>query len=84
MKSSHSLLLAGVALWCVPIVANAQSAAPVVKVANGEVSGAVEDGIASWKGVPFAAAPVGPLRWRAPQPAANWNGVRSATQYSAD
>lgn len=84
MKSSHFLLLAGVALWSAPIAANAQSAAPVVKVANGEVSGAVEDGIASWKGVPFAAAPVGALRWRAPQPAANWNGVRTATQYSAD
>ena len=84
MKPSYSLLLAGAALWSVPIAANAQTAAPVVKVANGEVSGAVEDGIASWKGVPFAAAPVGPLRWRAPQPAANWNGVRTATQYSAD
>lgn len=84
MKPSHSLLLAGAALWSAPIAANAQTGAPVVKVANGEVSGAVEDGIASWKGVPFAAAPVGPLRWRAPQPAANWNGVRAATQYSAD
>ncbi|MGT2515932.1 carboxylesterase/lipase family protein [Sphingomonas panni] len=38
----------------------------------------------SWKGIPFAAPPVGPLRWRAPQPAAKWTGVRDATRYSPD
>ena len=84
MKSSYFLLFAGAALCSAPIAASAQSAAPVVKVATGALSGAVEDGIASWKGVPFAAPPVGPLRWRAPQPAANWKGVRPATQYSSD
>jgi para-nitrobenzyl esterase len=84
MKSSYLLLVAGGALCSAPIAASAQAAAPVVKVANGALSGAVEDGIASWKGVPFAAPPVGPLRWRAPQPAANWTGVRTATQYSSD
>lgn len=84
MKSSYCLLVVGAALCGAPIAASAQAAAPVVKVANGALSGAVEDGIASWKGVPFAAPPVGPLRWRAPQPAANWKGVRTATQYSSD
>jgi para-nitrobenzyl esterase len=84
MKPSHFLLLAGVALCAAPTAACAQTAAPVVKVSNGELSGAIEDGIASWMGVPFAAAPIGPLRWRAPQPAANWSGVRAATAYSAD
>jgi para-nitrobenzyl esterase len=84
MKPSYFLLVAGAALCGAPIAASAQAAAPVVKVANGALSGAVEDGIASWKGVPFAAPPVGPLRWRAPQPAANWKGVRAATQYSSD
>lgn len=84
MKPSYFLLAAGAALCGAPVVASAQTPAPVVKVANGALSGAVEDGVASWKGVPFAAPPVGPLRWRAPQPAANWKGVRTATQYSSD
>ena len=83
MKSSY-FLVAGVALCGAPIVASAQTAAPIVKVANGALSGSVEEGVASWKGVPFAAPPVGPLRWRAPQPAANWKGVRAATQYRSD
>lgn len=42
------------------------------------------DGAASaWLGVPYAAAPVGTLRWRAPQPAPRWRGVREATQFGA-
>src|SRR5436189_4441894 len=34
-----------------------------------------------FKGIPFAAPPVGPLRWRAPQPVAHWDGVRKADQF---
>jgi para-nitrobenzyl esterase len=40
--------------------------------------------VASWKGIPFAAPPVGQLRWRAPQPAAPWTGVRQAVEYGHD
>ncbi|MDR6790005.1 para-nitrobenzyl esterase [Sphingomonas sp. BE138] len=64
--------------------AAAQRDAEVVRIDTGSVRGSVTDGVASWKGVPFAAAPVGPLRWRAPQPAAAWQGVRDATRYAAD
>jgi para-nitrobenzyl esterase len=35
-----------------------------------------------YRGVPFAAPPVGDLRWKAPQPAASWKGVRQATEFS--
>lgn len=66
------------------IPASAQPAGPTIRTDNGTVRGQIADGIESWKGIPFAAPPVGPLRWRAPQPAAKWTGVRDATQYSSD
>lgn len=60
------------------------SPAPVVRTDLGKVQGEVADGIASWKGIPFAAPPVGALRWRMPQPAARWQGVRRTTAYAND
>ncbi len=53
-----------------------------VKITGGEVKGVVKDGIASFKGIPFAAPPVGELRWRAPQPVKPWEGVRIANTYA--
>jgi para-nitrobenzyl esterase len=55
-----------------------------VEVETGIVQGSVDDGVESFKGIPFAAAPVGPLRWRPPQPVAAWDGVRPATEYGHD
>ncbi len=60
------------------------AAGPVARTESGQARGSVEDGVASWKGIPFAAPPVGALRWRAPQPAAKWQGVRDATRYGHD
>ncbi|TDW92337.1 carboxylesterase/lipase family protein [Kribbella sp. VKM Ac-2566] len=54
---------------------------PVVATGNGAVRGVSVDGTYSFRGVPFAAAPTGSLRWRPPQPAASWQGVRDATSY---
>src|SRR5262249_43692508 len=45
------------------------------------VSGTVTNGIASFKGIPFAAPPVGALRWKAPQPVQAWAGVKQASAY---
>jgi para-nitrobenzyl esterase len=56
----------------------------VVATESGRLEGAVDGGVASWKGIPFAAPPVGPLRWRAPQPVATWDGVRPAKAYGSD
>lgn len=62
----------------------AQPAGPVAATASGQVRGNVEGGIASWKGIPFAAPPVGPLRWRAPQPAPRWQGVKDTSRFGHD
>jgi para-nitrobenzyl esterase len=56
----------------------------ILRTSDGSVRGAIEDGVASWKGIPFAAPPLGPLRWRAPQPATPWTGVRDAIEYQHD
>jgi para-nitrobenzyl esterase len=61
---------------------SAQAAGPQVKVAAGTLEGTLEkSGIRSFKGIPFAAPPVDSLRWKAPQPAAAWTGVRKAQQF---
>ena len=54
----------------------------VVSTQAGNVRGSVADGVESWKGIPFAAPPVGPLRWKAPEPAESWSGVRKTTTYA--
>jgi para-nitrobenzyl esterase len=59
-------------------------APPVVRVESGELQGVVDDGVASFKGIPFAAPPVGDLRWRPPQPAPKWTGVRQAADFGAN
>jgi para-nitrobenzyl esterase len=53
-----------------------------VRTQAGMVQGTTEDGITSYKGIPFAAPPVGDLRWRAPQPPAAWTGVRNADKFA--
>jgi para-nitrobenzyl esterase len=52
-----------------------------VKTANGILEGKETVGIRSFKGVPFAAPPVGDLRWKEPQPVKNWEGVRKAVNF---
>jgi para-nitrobenzyl esterase len=54
----------------------------VVATVNGSVQGTVEaSGVHSFKGIPYAAPPVGDLRFRAPQPAGSWQGVRKAQAF---
>ncbi len=52
-----------------------------VKTANGVIEGTEHDGIRSFKGIPFAAPPVGDLRWQPPQPPQNWSGVRKTDKF---
>lgn len=49
---------------------------------TGAVRGAVDGDVVAFKGIPYAAPPVGPLRWRAPQPVTPWTGERPAAEFS--
>ncbi len=53
-----------------------------VKVEGGIIQGAVTSDLAIYKGIPFAAPPVGDLRWKAPQPVEKWSGVKQAVEYA--
>ncbi len=53
-----------------------------VTVKGGVVQGTVEDGVAVFRGIPFATPPVGELRWKAPQPVQPWDGVLAADKFA--
>ena len=75
--------LAAMALLCCAVPVAAQEA-PVAKVTGGSFRGATAEGVTAFKGIPFAAPPVGPLRWHAPRPVLPWAGVRDATAFGHD
>ena len=52
-----------------------------VEIASGKLQGTARDGVLKFNGIPFAKPPVGPLRWRMPEPAEPWAGVRDAAQF---
>jgi para-nitrobenzyl esterase len=76
-------LMVGVLLATVPAPAQ-NGNGPIVRVDTGAVQTEVRNGVLSAKGIPFAAPPVGPLRWRAPQAAVAWSGVREARSFGHD
>ncbi len=55
-----------------------------VETTSGPVRGVTDGSVRSWLGLPYAAPPTGPLRWRAPQPAAPWDDVRDASEPGDD
>lgn len=77
-----ALLVAMLAMFSTG-VAMAKKPAPV-RVEQGLLQGTLVDGVMVYKGVPYAAPPVGNLRWRAPQPPAHWNGIRKADKSAAN
>lgn len=79
MKNKFLLVGMLVSFWSG--IAFAQKPAPV-KVKDGMVQGAYKDGLTVYKGIPFAAPPVGNLRWRAPQPPEKWKGILEATKFA--
>lgn len=60
------------------------NAQEIVTVQTGKIQGVPGQGLIAFKGIPFAAPPVGNLRWEPPQPPAKWKGIRSAANYAND
>jgi para-nitrobenzyl esterase len=56
----------------------------VLKVEGGSIKGLINQDVVSYKGIPFAAPPVGQLRWRAPQPVSAWDGILDASNFGKD
>ena len=81
MRSIAALLTVLFASFGISRVAASQSG-PVVATDSGGVQGTVENGLAVWRGIPFAAAPVGRLRWREPEAPSAWPGIRRAGRFS--
>lgn len=61
----------------------AKQPAPV-RTESGLVQGVAEPGLIVYRGISFAAPPIGDLRWQPPQPATPWDGVRDATKFASD
>jgi para-nitrobenzyl esterase len=72
----RSWVMAGLgSLLCGPAQASA-----IAQTESGLVRGVESEGLVVWRGIPYAAPPIGELRWRVPQPAANWDGESDASQ----
>lgn len=73
------LVLPGTFAWADP------TASLVARTTAGPVSSTeISDGIVAFKGIPYAAPPIGRLRWRPPQPPAPWSGIRDASHFGDD
>src|SRR5215471_16357197 len=79
MNRSLILLLAS----CIPAAVALAAISDPVKIDTGSISGVSgkDPSVRVFKGIPYAAPPVGDLRWRAPQPPAKWDGVRAADNF---
>lgn len=76
-------MLLSVLVLAMSLMSSPTSKLPQVEVAQGRLGGRTTDGVASFQNIPYAAPPVGALRWRPPQPAEPWTGVRVADRPGA-
>lgn len=82
MKFVYSILLAIITFAA--FAYSASEVQPLATTKGGKVRGLAQEGVVSFKGIPYAAAPTGERRWRAPQPVVPWSGVLDATSYGSD
>ena len=73
---------AAAALWLAAALGAGEAMADQVRTRDGVVEGLSEPGVRAFRGVPYAAPRVGDLRWREPQPARAWTGVRKAAEFA--
>lgn len=83
-SSSRAVFVILAFLFAAPAAPAAFSSDTTVKIDSGFVEGVESGGVVSFKGIPYAAPPVGDLRWKAPQPVKPWEGVRKASAYGND
>jgi para-nitrobenzyl esterase len=81
LPSLAASVLLGLTLTLSPAVASAAVDAPLVGTTSGPVVGTVEGGIEVFRGIPYAAPPIGEHRWLPPAPVEPWTEVRDATQF---
>lgn len=89
MLKRRKLLITGLSLVGTLLLASCsqqpvdtQQPIGVVEVEGGVISGVNENNLTVFKGIPFAAPPVGDLRWKAPQPVGEWEGVKETTEFA--
>ena len=78
----RNIIICSLVLLLVPFTA--WSNGDAVQVSGGLIKGTADEGVRVYRGIPFAAPPVGDLRWRPPQPVESWEGVRDASEFSSD
>jgi para-nitrobenzyl esterase len=86
MKRFSSILLIVLILLSTIAVSCAPASVPIkdpIKIDTGLISGTTIGDLHVYKGIPFAAPPVGDLRWKPPQPAASWQGVKECTEFGS-
>lgn len=91
LDSARKIAIAVSGMLCVTVFGGAAAAALVsdsrintdtrVQTDSGQVEGFIKDGVAEFLGIPYAAPPVGNLRWRPPEPPEKWRAVRDARQF---
>jgi para-nitrobenzyl esterase len=83
-NTSRAMHYVGIFFAVAALTLPAAMKSQTVSTEYGPVQGATAEGVASYKGIPYAAPPVGALRWRAPQTPAKWTAPFSATSYGHD
>lgn len=84
MPMSRLAALAAALSLAAPSAASSADRPPTARTEGGALAGAVSEETHAFKAIPYAAAPVGELRWRPPQATPSWDGVRDASRLGAD